>query len=249
MVLHQVGARLRKDGLLYVYGHNDEGIKSAHKPAAEVFDAVSPVDARKHCRILKCERPKKDLLATLDDWVQTTEVPLPDGPLSFVSWPGLFAHGRLDRGTELLLRALPAMEPETRVLDWACGAGVVGRVLSRRNPGIQLDALDVDALAVHAARLNLPEAGQVYLSDAWSGVPKRRWDRIVSNPPLHTGVGTDHTALRALIAEAPRRMGRKGQLWLVAQRNVRLRPQLQDVFPSVRVAASTDGFKVWVAAN
>lgn len=249
MVLHQVGARLRSDAILYLYGHNDEGIKSAHNPASEVFEEVESVDARKHCRILRCNTPKSGLLGALDDWSGQTHVELPDGPLEFVSWPGLFAHGRLDQGTELLLRALPALEPGTRVLDWACGAGVVAKVLNRRNPGLEIDVLDVDALAVHAARINVPEAGHIFLSDAWSSVPKRRWDRIVSNPPLHTGVGTDHTALRALIADAPRRMGRKGQLWLVAQRNVRLRKTFEEGFSSVRVAASTAGFKVWVAAN
>ena len=57
------------------------------------------------------------------------EVPLADGPLKVVSLPGVFSHGRLDRGTALLLEHLDKL-PSGHLLDFGCGAGVLGAALA-----------------------------------------------------------------------------------------------------------------------
>ncbi len=63
---------------------------------------------------------------TLESLAQVFEVPLAEGPLEVVSLPGVFSHGRLDRGTELLLEHLDKL-PSGHLLDFGCGAGVLGR--------------------------------------------------------------------------------------------------------------------------
>lgn len=248
MVLHAVAARMARGGVAFVHGHNDEGIKSARRPCGEVFEQVEAVDARKHCRVWRCEGPRDVGLSEIDDW----KIPVRDSvfgqPLEWDSWPGLFAHGRLDPGSKLLLKALPALPRGTRVLDWACGAGAIAKALSAKNPGIALDLLDLDALAVHAARSNVPEAEHHWVSDAWAGVPPDpKWDLIVSNPPWHAGVATDWTALKDLLRQAPSRLNPGGSLWMVTQRNVRVQYDLEQGFRRVRVASATPGFRVWEA--
>jgi len=246
MALSLAASRLRPGGLCLVHGHNDEGIKSARKPAAEFFSEVEAVDARKHCRLVACRGPLQTAPGALEDWSRPVRASVGDRPLEWTSWPGLFAHGRLDDGSALLLRSMGPIDPGTRVLDWACGAGVLAMDLHRRNPELVLDLLDVDALALHAARQNLPAAHRFWLADAWQGV-EGSWDLIVSNPPLHAGVKRNHIALHQLVGGAPSRLTAHGALWMVVQRNVSLREPLSEGFKRVGIVASTSGFRVWKA--
>ena len=250
MVLHAVAARLAPDAVCYVHGHNDEGIKSAKRPCEEVFLEAQAVDARRHCRIWECRGDRAVGKGELADWMTEVSAKIPGGHLTWNSWPGLFAHGRLDHGTQQLLRALPKFEPGTAILDWACGAGVVAKAVLERSPGVTVDMLDLDALALHAARQNVPEAGGAWLSDGWLGVPEdRRWDVIITNPPWHAGVSTDWTALQDLIKTAPARLNPSGSLWMVTQRNVRVEVPLKSGFRKVKQVVSTPGFRVWHATR
>ena len=89
------------------------------------------------------------------------------------------------------------------------------------------------ALAVEAARRNLP-AARVHLGDAWSALPESaRFDLIVSNPPFHRGKGEDFELIDKLVEGAARRLRRRGELLVVAQRRLDLGRRLEDRFSSV----------------
>ncbi len=245
MVLHAVAARLTAGGQCLVHGHNDEGIKGARRPCAEVFAEVEAVDARRHCRVWRCAGPRDVGRGELDDWATEVRARVGADEVRWWSWPGLFAHGRLDPGSRLLLDALPDLAPGTAVLDHACGAGALGRALLDRHPGIALDGLDIDALAIHAARRNLPEAGALWLSDGWTAVPPdRRWDVVVSNPPWHAGVRTDWSALRDLVAGAARRLNPGGRLWMVVSGGAPVEGPLRERFEAARIARRTPSYVV-----
>jgi 16S rRNA (guanine1207-N2)-methyltransferase len=85
----------------------------------------------------------------LESLAQVFDVPLAEGPLK-VSLPGVFSHGRLDRGTELLLEHLDKL-PSGHLLDFGCGAGVLGAAVKRRYPHNPA-TLDVDAFAAASSR-------------------------------------------------------------------------------------------------
>ena len=84
-----------------------------------------------------------------------------------------------------------------------------------------LDMLDSDAVALEAARENVPGA---------RGVPGTRvadagckaYAAILSNPPLHQGAAEDHTLLEQLVADAPSRLAPGGMLQIVVQRRLPL---------------------------
>ena len=59
----------------------------------------------------------------------------------WLSYPGLFARGGLDVMTERLLGALPPSAKHARVLDFACGSGVIGAALLAREPSLRLVSL------------------------------------------------------------------------------------------------------------
>lgn len=250
MLLHAAAGRLSQGGRVFVYGTNDEGIRSADRKMEAVFGPTRTLDTRRHSRVLGATRPLDvpGLRGELEAWRVTFSVELPDGRFDFQSFPGVFAHGRLDAGTRVLIDAMPTPKPGARVLDFACGAGVLGAVVRRRAPSASLVLLDVYAPAVEAARINVPEA-RVLLGDGWDAVDAAAtYDLVVSNPPIHSGVGEDYDVLAQLVERAPAHLDPAGELWLVVQRTVPLQALLSAAFAQVDVVAGNSQFRVWRAS-
>ena len=135
-------------------------------------------------------------------------------PLDWTTMPGLFAGGGVDIMTTVLLRALPPPPKRARLLDFCCGSGIIAAALAAAEPTARLHLIDADALAIRAARLNVPTAKAITLSDCWDDLPPkpRRFNTIVSNPPVHLGLQSDFRVLRTLVAGAAKRLRPAGQL-------------------------------------
>ena len=142
-----------------------------------------------------------------------------DGGIRWTTYPGLFAGGAVDVMTTVMLHNMPTPPKRARVLDFCCGSGVIAASLLSSEPSLRLYLSDADALAVRAAKINVPEAKAVVLSDCWDALPAKpkKFNWIVSNPPVHLGIQTDFRVLRTLIAGASKRLKPGGQLWLVTQ--------------------------------
>ena len=107
--------------------------------------------------------------------------------LRFTTDAGVFSKDGLDRGTELLLEALPPLAG--RVLDLGCGWGAVGVTLAAKYPGLELVMTDINARAVDLARRNLAANGvraEVVAGDGFEAVTGA-FDAIVTNPPIRAG--------------------------------------------------------------
>ena len=251
MALHAAVSRIRQGGSLCLYGSNDEGVRSAGPLLESLLREVRTVETRGHCRIWRGIRGAEPdpLRSALSDWESRFTVELPGGAVEVLSYPGLFAQGRLDDGTRLLIGSLPRKLPGLRVLDFGCGAGVIALALQRRFPEVELDLVDSDALAVEASRRNLPGA-RVHLGDAWSALPgSARFDLIVSNPPLHRGKGEDFELIHRLVDGAAQRLGRRGALLVVAQRRLALGRWLRESFAAVRVESESRSYRLWIAGQ
>jgi 16S rRNA (guanine1207-N2)-methyltransferase len=247
MTLHAAAARIASGGEIFIYGANDEGIRSVGPALESLFERPETVAARRHCRVWRARAPAqpRDPRGRLEDWRLSFGVELPGGSARVVSYPGIFAHGRLDEGSRRLVEALPRLAARDRVLDFGCGIGIVGLAARQRAPGVEVDAVDVDALAVEAARANLPGA-TVRLGDGWSALAGgERYSLIVSNPPLHRGKAQDFEVLRELCDQAPRRLRRGGSLLLVTRRALPVAPLLERCFHTVEVAREDPRFRVW----
>lgn len=244
--LHLVLDRLRPGGRLWVVGGNDEGIKSAPRRMAPLVGDVETLWIKHRVRILQATRPDTlPLRADLGAWKESVAVDLPGvGPKTLVSYPGLFAHGRLDEGTARLLAHLPDIPAGSRVLDFGCGAGAVAAAVQARQPAARLFLCDVDALAVEAARENLRDA-QVFLGDGWSAIEQgARFDLVLSNPPLHQGQARTLDLLRSFVSQAPMRLTKGGRVMLVTWRTARADRLLAQAFPRVQVIAEDRRFQV-----
>jgi len=250
MALHAIASRIRPGGNIWVYGANDEGIKSAPKRLSTVCDSVSTVGTKRHCRVLEGQTPSspQSLRENLSDWRQTVTLNFSTGPISQHSYPGVFAKGKLDPGTAFLLTRLPTPKPNSTILDYACGSGVIAQGLLAVEPSVNVTLIDADAIAIEAAKRNVPAGRALVGYDLTTLNRDDTFDLIVANPPYHQGKERSDTVVMSLIEQSPHHLSADGDLWLVLQRQVNIRKALNQVFSSVN-CTNEGAYNVWHARS
>ena len=166
-------------------------------------------------------------------------------PLPLAFYPGCFAHGRLDDGTRLLLETLPQLKESARALDFACGTGVIAAALRARAPDARLTLLDADALALDAAKENVPGAEFILSGGLGELAETARFDLIASNPPIHIGRQEDFSALTALLERGPKLLRPKGALLFVVQRTAGVGRLISAQRKKAEMLSETIAFQVW----
>ena len=165
--------------------------------------------------------------------------------LTLTSGSGVFAQGRLDRGTAVLLRET---EPPTarRYLDLGCGYGVIGLALATAVAGSVVRAVDVNQRAVLLANENAASLGVADRFEASTpdDVPAdETYDEIWSNPPIRVG----KQALHELLLRWLPRLEPGGRAVLVVGKNLgadSLQRWLADQGHPTSRLASAKGFRV-----
>ncbi len=191
--VHLLGSRLTPTGSLWVHGANDEGIKSIGKRLEPLFDEVLTASTRRHCRVIEAVGPRPELRGDRESWVVNCQAEVGEVEVTWASVPGLFAHGRLDMATRMLLESLPPLTGT--VLDFGCGAGVIGRTLVLRGDAITMHQSDVDALALEMAQRNVPRGDGVV--GRWTAVHRCPVRRDRHQPAAASGQGHRSRAPRS----------------------------------------------------
>ena len=234
---------------LYLVGEKRGGIERAAKQLS-AYGKPRKLDSARHCQLWQVTVDNAPAAPDLLALAQRFELPLADGPLQVISLPGVFSHGRLDRGSALLLEQLEDL-PQGHLLDFGCGAGILGATLKRRYPQSQLTLLDVDAFAVESSRLTLAANGleaEVIAGDGIDAAPAGL-AAIVSNPPFHTGVHTDYQASEHLLRESASHLNKGGELRLVANSFLRYLPLIEQHLGSCQTLIERDGFRIYRATR
>ncbi|MBF4583092.1 methyltransferase [Curtobacterium sp. VKM Ac-2865] len=146
------------------------------------------------------------------------EVTLAGRSLSLTTAAGVFSPDGLDRGTRVLLNAVPAPAADGALLDVGCGWGPIAITMALRSPDTQVWGVDVNERVLDLARQNAATAGASNVSIALpSEVPADlRFRTIWSNPPIRVGKDELHAILLTWLP----RLEVSGDAWLVVSKDL-----------------------------
>ena len=164
---------------------------------------------------------------------------------SFYTDRGVFSKGELDRGSKVLLQAMP-QEFSGRLLDLGCGWGGVGLLMKAFNPDAYITLCDINERAVSLAKRNAKQnelEAEVILSDGMENVTGS-FDVIAFNPPIRAGKDTVYR----LFSEAAKQLAEDGSMYIVIRKQQGAQSAykyLITLFQSVQTISKEAGYKVF----
>lgn len=224
--------------MVIVDGQRTDGVDSLFKDLRKRFGDMSSV-TKAHGRIFWFASP-----GAMPDWAATASATA-DG---YVTQPGVFAEGGIDKGSAQLIAALPAKLPKT-LADLGGGWGYLTDQVLKMHPNVEsVDLVEAEALALDCARQNVTDPrANFHWADATTWRPTQSYGGIITNPPFHTSRAADPALGRAFIASAAKMLAKSGHLWLVANRHLPYEHALGDHFARVDEIGGDGGFKVFHA--
>ena len=249
MLLANIASLIKPDGQLMVVGENKAGVKSVSKLMAEYGAQVNKIDAARHCSLFCVHIAQTADTFDLAPYLSWQQFSVGGRSIELATLPGVFSHGELDMGTHLLLSECPTIDSGS-ILDFACGCGVIGIFLAQNNPNVRVTMSDVNALALHCAKINCEKYNvdvQIIPSDGLSEIDGK-FDGIYTNPPFHTGIDTDYGITERFIGEAKQHLKTKAPLVLVANRFLKYPDVFDKSFGGFKVIGQTGKFSLYQAS-
>lgn len=235
---------LKVGGRLDVMAPKDKG-GSRLKKELQAFGVEVGESAKAHHR--RCVVIRPEMMTGIDEAIEAGAPRLVEG-LEAWSQPGVFAWDRIDAGSLLLARTVPALKGAGA--DLGCGYGALATVVLGSPVVTALRLIDLDRRAIEAARKNVDDPR---VSFEWADVRTLEavgdLDFIVTNPPFHDGGAEDKRLGQAFIRQAAAMLGKGGVLWLVANRHLPYEADLNAAFKRVRMAADAGGYKLFEAVK
>lgn len=245
-LLAMLMSKLGTNTEICVVGENRSGVKSIEK-MFKPYGKIKKYDSARRCSFYwgLCEEIADEF--DLKAWFKTYTLNVNQHQVTIKSLPGVFSHGEFDVGSQLLVDNLPKLKG--KVLDFGCGAGVLGTIMLMNNPDIDLEMCDISALAVASSQATLAAnqlQGKVYASDVYSDT-QDNYQFIISNPPFHAGLDTSYSATETLLEQAPSKLSKNGELMIVANSFLRYPPIIEQAFGQCHVTAKTNKFAIYHA--
>ena len=240
---HAAWQHLAPGGRLLIYGDNRHGISSALRQLGAALNQDPQVLSN---------RAKARVAAFSASDAQVPAEPSASFDAGFATLhaePGVFSAGRLDVGSALLLTELAPRQAPTRVLDLACGSGVLGLACLQRWPEASAWGGDADARAIASARVNAAALGcaqrfELAWWEAAEPLDREPVDLVVCNPPFHAGDVVSFAIAEQLFAHAAGLLAPNGEAWIVANRGCPYEPILARL-GNVSIIAERDGFRLF----
>jgi len=159
--------------------------------------------------------------------------------------PGVFSSRGLDKGTAVLLPALPSPLPGSSCLDLGCGWGPIAMAMAAREPSATVWATDVNERARRLADANARRNGlnNVRVVDPESLPRDCTFALIASNPPVRIG----RAPMLRMLLDATASLTPDGEAWLVVSRHLGADSLAVDLAAGGRVVeriSSRTGFRI-----
>lgn len=244
-----------KDARLILVGEKKEGIAGAVKQLKTVAPQAVKIDSARHCQVWQADNLEPAEAFDVRQWLEWHRVESAGIRFEVAGLPGIFSAGELDAGTTMLLDSLAEFPlKQGPVLDFACGAGVIGTWLQlcQRKQGqseTPVDGVDVQSQAVICARstyLRANVSGVITASDGLDRVDGK-YAAVVSNPPFHTGIRTDTSMTEQFLKQVAAHLEPGGELRLVANSFLPYQELIRRHVGAVKAIAADKRFTVWSA--
>lgn len=165
----------------------------------------------------------------------------------FMTDSGVFSKTGVDYGSRVLIETMELPE-DASVLDVGCGYGPIGLAAAAVVPSGHVTMIDINERAVQLARDNaalngLSERVTVLQSDLFEALEGRRFDVILTNPPIRAGKSVVHR----IFEEGYALLKPGGSMWVVIQKKQgapSAAAKLEEVFGNVREMGKDKGYRI-----
>ncbi len=167
-----------------------------------------------------------------------------DTKFTFFTDNGVFSKSRVDFGSELLIKALLNEELKGIGLDYGCGYGPIGIVISKHK-SIPINMVDVNNRALALARENaMVNQSNNYIFDSQdTSFLRKEYDFVITNPPIRAGKKT----VQMIFFNASNMLREGGALYIVMQKKQGLasaKKFLADYFKEIHTIDRKAGFHI-----
>ncbi|MDK2790817.1 MAG: rRNA (guanine1207-N2)-methyltransferase [Methanothermococcus sp.] len=169
-----------------------------------------------------------------------------DKRLSFKTDTGVFSPNKIDKGTKILTESIEVSKDDD-ILDVGCGYGVIGISLADEVNSVTMTDLNKRSvkLTKYNIKLNNLESLniEVFQGDLYDKVKGKKYDVIISNPPIKAGKKVIHK----IISEGKELLKENGTIWLVIQTKhgaKSLAKFMEEVFGNVETVTIKGGYRV-----
>ena len=235
-------AAIKPGGRVLVAGDKDKGFERYFKEAKNFFGGAEILERSKGLRVGLLEKTLTE--APIQVQSERFCVEARGLKLECEALPGVFASGKLDVASKVLLEHLPNANAK-RVLDIGAGYGALGAMLALE--GARVTMLEDDWFSVQSIERTLKLnnlTARVLHSDVDSSLEKdAKFDLIVMNPPFHVGKDVILDVALEFIEAAKRHLAAHGEVWLVANHFLHYEQPLANL-GRLREVARDRGFKV-----
>lgn len=248
--------KLRNGGSFYLVAKVTKGAKSYMRKLTETIGPSKVISKGGGYWLMRAERSpvRPPTPIDLSAYEHMVETRLRNRKYTFCTRAGVFSRNGMDDGTRLLIESVDIL-PMNSVIDVGCGYGPIGITAAHMASVGRVVMVDVNARAVecanrnieahhlHHARKNGKPRVEAVVSDRFDAVRGERFDRVVSNPPFHSGIDV----LYPLVDQAYAHLRFHGKMFLVLMRHVGIKRHIEKVFGNCTVVAQEGRYTVLMA--
>ncbi len=161
-------------------------------------------------------------------------------------YPGVFSSEQIDYATQFLLENIEAPETPIKILDLACGNGIIGRFLQEKNQESTYYFMDDSFLAIASAKMNINHSNSHFIhAFDLNYFENNSLDRIITNPPFHFGHEIDINIPLELFKQSYEKLKPNGILTIVANKHLNYKSHLEKYFQTVLSIKENEKFVIY----
>ncbi len=237
--LSHLSNQMQEDGVILAAFMTKYFSKKIISIAQEFFEKVEQSKAWKKSRVIILQKKKSIKKVDLIHKINFQGV-------VFQQYFGVFSANHIDYASQFFIEHLQLKKEEKRVLDLACGNGVLGKMIQLQNPDCEIHLMDDSFLAVQSAALNLEKENTFFhYNDSLEIFENDFFDLVISNPPFHFEHETNIEVAIRLFHEVKRCLKNGGRFQLVASQHLNFKTHLEKIFSQINITSENAKFVIY----